>query len=232
MTNIRVNDRLTDIEIYKGGYEVALIKCSKCGKEYEETKELQGTETRCPSCKKKRAVCIIVGLGIVILFALYFTFSPKTVESGNGYKHQIGNFGACYYSDDKEYQCKKEATHRIKRPYSDSTLFSFCDEHWEEIGQWVFDDWANKDSDSSSSSKETDAKICAVKAVKDSLKVPLTAEFCSYSEMEATNLGGNKWKITGYVDAENTFGAMLREHWTVTLTLTDSGFTDYNVQFE
>lgn len=165
---------------------------------------------------------------------MYFIFSPKTVESGNGYKHQIGNFGPCYYSDDEDVQCKKEGTHLIKMPYSDSTLFSFCDEHWEKIGQSIFDDWSteSKSNYSSSSSKETDAKICAVKAVEDTLKAPSTAEFCSYSEMEATNLGGNEWKITGYVDAENSFGAMLREYWTVRLTLTDSGFTDYSVQFE
>ena len=212
---------------------MAIVKCSKCGKEYEEKKELQDIETSCPSCKKKRLMWIIAMLGIVIVLVLYFTFSPKTIESRNGYEHQIGNFGACYYSDDEDLQCKEEATHRIKSSYSDSILFSFCDKHWEEYGHFVFDDSSSsKVSSNSSSSKETDAKICAVKAVKDSLKAPSTAEFCSYTEMEATNLGGNEWKITGYVDAENSFGAMLREYWTVTLTLTDSGFTDYNVEFE
>lgn len=213
---------------------MAVVKCSKCGKEYEEIQDLQGKEPKCPSCRKKRnkkIATIVVGIGIVIALILYFIFSPKTVESRNGYKHQIGNFGPCYYFDDEDIQCKKEGTHRIKRPYSESE--AFCDEHWERIGRYVFDDWTiGSKNNSSSSSKETDAKICAVKAVEDTLKAPSTAEFCSYSEMEATNLGGNEWKITGYVDAENSFGAMLREYWTVRLTLTDSGFTDYSVQFE
>ena len=80
--------------------------------------------------------------------------------------------------------------------------------------------------------RTTDAKICAQKVVEDNLKSPSTAKFCKYAEMTAVNLGGNRWKITGYVDAQNSFGATLRENWTVTLTLTTSGFTDATVIFQ
>lgn len=84
---------------------------------------------------------------------------------------------------------------------------------------------------SSSNKSATDAKICAEKAVEDNLKSPSTAKFCKYTEMTATNLGGDKWKVTGYVDAQNSFGAVVRTNWTVTLTLTGSGFKDYSVKF-
>lgn len=84
---------------------------------------------------------------------------------------------------------------------------------------------------SSSNKSATDAKICAEKAVTDSLKSPSTAKFCKYTEMTATNLGGDRWKVTGYVDAQNSFGAVIRTNWTVTLTLTGKGFTDYQVDF-
>lgn len=70
----------------------------------------------------------------------------------------------------------------------------------------------------------TNAKVCARKAVEDSLKAPSTASFCSYTEMNATNLGGDKWMVTGYVDAQNSFGAMVRQYWSVTLILTKTGF--------
>lgn len=83
----------------------------------------------------------------------------------------------------------------------------------------------------SSYKSATDAKICAEKAVTDSLKSPSTAKFCKYTEMTATNLGGDRWKVTGYVDAQNSFGAVIRTNWTVTLTLTGKGFTDYQVDF-
>lgn len=43
--------------------------------------------------------------------------------------------------------------------------------------------------------------------VKDRLKAPSTAEF---SEEEATLLAGT-WTVNGNVDAENTFGAKIRE---------------------
>lgn len=89
----------------------------------------------------------------------------------------------------------------------------------------------NNTGNSNTSDRATDAKICAVKAVKDNLKSPSTAKFCKYTEMTATNLGGNEWKVSGYVDAQNSFGATMREHWVVTLMLTGSGFKDYTVTF-
>ena len=49
--------------------------------------------------------------------------------------------------------------------------------------------------------------------------------------MIAIDLGGNRWKVSGYVDAQNSFGATVRTNWTVTLTLTNSGFKDYDVKF-
>ena len=86
-------------------------------------------------------------------------------------------------------------------------------------------------STTSNYNTETNAKICAEKAVEDRLKAPSTAKFCSYSQMTATNLGGDKWRVSGYVDAQNSFGASLRQYWTVTLTLTKTGFKDYYVTF-
>ena len=64
------------------------------------------------------------------------------------------------------------------------------------------------------------------------LKSPSTAKFCSYSKATITYLGSDKYKIKGYVDAENSLGATLRKNFTVTLTLTSQGFKDYNVVFE
>lgn len=88
----------------------------------------------------------------------------------------------------------------------------------------------------SSSSKpiensETNAKICAEEYVRQNLKAPSTAKFCSYANMTATNITGRTWKVSGYVDAENSFGASIRTYWVVTLTLTNSGFKDATVSF-
>lgn len=83
---------------------------------------------------------------------------------------------------------------------------------------------SNSGAASSNYNTSTNAKVCAKKAVEDSLKAPSTASFCSFSEMNATNLGGDKWMVTGYVDAQNSFGTMVRQYWSVTLILTKNGF--------
>lgn len=74
--------------------------------------------------------------------------------------------------------------------------------------------------------KERDAWICAQDVVSNQLKSPSTADFCRYSEATIIDLGNNRYKIEGYVDAQNGFGAIIRSYFTVTLTLTDSGYKD------
>ncbi len=170
---------------------------------------------------------LVIVLCIAIVFVVVKIAGPRTVESGDGWKHQIADFKEqCDYVDLCE---SSSATHRIHHMFGNYGYY--CDECWERYGQDYFDRLADKDSKSSSSDEATDAKICAVKAVKDQLKSPSTADFCKYTEMTATNLGGDKWKITGWVDAQNSFGATIRENWTVTLTLTSSGFKDATVSF-
>ncbi|MBR2320269.1 MAG: hypothetical protein IKA50_05760 [Clostridia bacterium] len=75
------------------------------------------------------------------------------------------------------------------------------------------------------------AIVCAEMAVEERLKSPSTAKFCPSYEMTATNLGGDNWKVTGYVDAQNSFGAEVREYWTVTFTLTKEGYKNCSVSF-
>lgn len=178
-----------------------------------------------PTNNKRRIIKWSILAIIVIGFVVWRIVAPKTVESGNGWKHQVGNFGQC-----EMYDCENNATQRYWAGWGVGGRY--CDEHWESYGQDMFNRLAEKSNKGNSSSKATDAKICAEKAVKDQLKSPSTATFCKYTEMTATNLEGNKWKITGYVDAQNSYGATVRENWTVILTLTDSGFKDYTVTFD
>ena len=75
-----------------------------------------------------------------------------------------------------------------------------------------------------SSDPKIDAWVCAQDVVESRLKAPSTADFCSYPEATVTDLGNNEYRIEGYVDAQNSFGATIRSHFTVTLTLTGSGY--------
>lgn len=210
--------------------------CPKCNVRYVKYDDTQDKDTGSkavqqvkPVSQKKHKVWLIIFVLLLCGFIVWKIVGPKTIESGNGYSHQVWNFKEeCDY----EGLCHSEnATHRIHHFFGDYGYY--CDECWERFdGQESFDRLAKKSSKSSSSSRETDAKICAKKAVEDQLKSPSTAKFCKYTEMTATNLGGNKWKVSGYVDAQNSFGATLRNNWTVTLTLTTSGFTDATVTFK
>lgn len=168
-------------------------------------------------------------LGILLLsvavVVVYKTAIVRTVESGNGYKHQIGHFGACDYA---RWNNCEEATHRI---CYNGWKQNYCENCWEKFGKENFEGFAYSSNKPSSSDDATDAKVCAKKVVEDNLKAPSTAKFCSFTEMEAKDLGGKRWEVSGYVDAQNSFGATVRQYWTVTLTLTETGFKDYSIDF-
>jgi hypothetical protein len=73
---------------------------------------------------------------------------------------------------------------------------------------------------------EFDAVVVAEKVVKSKLKSPSTAEFCKHREYTIT-CSGDTWTIKGYVDAQNSFGATLRNNFTVKITFTSS--TKYTI---
>lgn len=77
-----------------------------------------------------------------------------------------------------------------------------------------------------SGDRKRDAWVCAIDVVENRLKSPSTADFCSYPEATITDLGNNRYRIKGYVDAQNSFGATIRSNFTVTLTLTESGYKE------
>ena len=60
-----------------------------------------------------------------------------------------------------------------------------------------------------------EAVIYCENAIKDRLKAPTTAEFSS----RAT--GSNPWTVTGTVDSENSFGAMVRAEFGCTVSISE-----------
>ena len=79
---------------------------------------------------------------------------------------------------------------------------------------------SKSDSDSYGHDK-FDAFVAAKSVVKDNLKSPSTAKFCSTNDAAITR-SGNTWTISGWVDAQNSFGATLRNNFTVKITFTSS----------
>lgn len=54
------------------------------------------------------------------------------------------------------------------------------------------------------------AEIMCEEFVKDRLKAPATAEF---SNQRAESIGDQRWDVTGTVDSENSFGALIRSNY-------------------
>jgi hypothetical protein len=88
-----------------------------------------------------------------------------------------------------------------------------------------------------SSSRSTEdlkinAWIAAQQFVEQRLKAPSTAEYGSlwdgtYQNPDdcVTNLGGGSYRVVGWVDAQNSFGAKIRSHFVVSLSTTNGGKT-------
>ncbi len=68
-----------------------------------------------------------------------------------------------------------------------------------------------------------DIKVIAEQEVEERLKAPSTAKF---SNIEVTKTGST-WVVTGYVDAQNSFGAMIRNRFRVEIK--DNGYPKYTV---
>lgn len=64
-----------------------------------------------------------------------------------------------------------------------------------------------------------DAIAAAEHVVKDNLKSPSSAKFCSSDECKVKR-DKNTWTVSGWVDADNSFGASIRNDFTVKITFT------------
>lgn len=58
------------------------------------------------------------------------------------------------------------------------------------------------------------ARVMCEKFVKDRLKAPASAEFAPGSETHTLAKGKGAYKITSWVDSQNSFGAMIRTNYT------------------
>lgn len=74
---------------------------------------------------------------------------------------------------------------------------------------------SSRSSGSSYSSSEIESGVytLAKKCVKNHLKSPSSAKFCSMSDCEFEKGSGNTYIMAGTVESENSYGAMLTETW-------------------
>ena len=58
--------------------------------------------------------------------------------------------------------------------------------------------------------------------VKERLKAPSTAKFPLFRQVNVTDLGGGRFRVSAYVDAQNSFGAQIRTNYTCVVKGEDS----------
>lgn len=141
--------------------------------------------------------------------------------------------GICAYNESKCASCHEKLG---TEPWGS---YKVCIDCYNELSEKRIKNEQNSNSNNKSSqvpssnkgSRSSDAWVCAQDIAKSSLRSPSTAKFCSYVDASITCTGGNDYTVSGYVDAENGFGATVRSYFTVTLTLTEKGYTNGYVSF-
>jgi hypothetical protein len=103
--------------------------------------------------------------------------------------------------------------HRNRHYLSVGVLIVFC---LLALGSTDSDDGASSIPDHDEVSAYT---ICQ-QFVEDGLKAPRTAKFPWGASDRTVHLGGGKYRVRAYVDAQNSFGAMIRSNFDCTVQWT------------
>lgn len=88
--------------------------------------------------------------------------------------------------------------------------------------------WQSGGSNNSTQVDGTEANIMCQQLVTDRLKAPSTAKFSDFTNTQVYNIQGqpNTFRAIGYVDAQNSFGAMLRSNYTCDIRYNSGEWAD------
>lgn len=102
------------------------------------------------------------------------------------------------------------------------------------LGIWILSLITNS-PDMGSDDRKVDAWVSAKHVVESNLKSPSTAKFPFSSNSDGvsiTELENGKWRVRGWVDAENGFGAKIRSNFSVDINLNGSTYTYENLNID
>lgn len=118
---------------------------------------------------------------------------------------------------------------------------------YKELAKLEPDNQTYKDKIATYEAKQKEAKASAAKCgsgnyhdaffygkefVKRNLKAPRSAKFGGYRNSSVQHYAGCKFVVSGYVDSQNSFGAMLRSNYSVTLTPNGLNWTLLDIQIQ
>lgn len=158
-----------------------------------------------------------------------------TLSHGTGYSAWKTTDGAEYISS--YYSLSKNGEIIYDNPEND------LDAELEEFFGMPYDEWLEKQSTDrviTVSDQDEDywnAVAAAQKLVKSELKSPSTAQFPAAADAYSVSRDEANWIVSGYVDAQNSFGAVIRENWTASFKMKEQSnsqysLTEYTVTFD
>jgi hypothetical protein len=78
---------------------------------------------------------------------------------------------------------------------------------------WIMGSLSGNNPSPSPDSDKFGAYFYSKEFVKEQLRAPSTAKFCDFDEARISSNGANSYTVVGWVDAQNGFGAMLRNRF-------------------
>ena len=177
-----------------------------------------------PFKKGKRKIYIIL---LVLIFAIPIgglggVFFGGRVIKGDYADHKCAVKG-----------CSEKASYYVgsffnpigSNPYYCSNHLMEAKETMKKNEVVVYESSGHKSDEDAFGHTKYNAAAVAEATVKAQLKSPKSAKFCSANEMTIT-YNESTWTISGWVDAQNSFGATVRSNFTVKITYTsDNNYT-------
>lgn len=151
-----------------------------------------------------------------------------TMEHGIGFSNWESTSGSRYESS--YYSLKKDGEEIYDNPEND------LETQLEQDLGMPYNEWLelqkNKVTETEISSSHPNywaAVTAAQNLVKDELRSPSTARFPVSGDAYIVVKTGTQWSVAGYVDAQNGYGATVREQWTASFEMSDPSGSQYTI---
>ena len=185
---------------------VAVIFCAKGIGKLRDMKLERLTPT-----KKFKVAKFFTGISLVIIFIAGLLALSLMIYTS--YKQNYLGYKSGDYSQYACNDCDKPADGGSWIFYGNEEDY-YCKNHFDERKK-AFEEARKNNSNKQDIVVYSEAKDI----VKSKLKSPSTAQFGSISETKITSIN-NTWTVSGWVDAQNSFGATIRSKYTVQITFT------------
>ena len=224
--------------------------CKRCGdKEGEPLEHVWAEATavsprQCVLCGKTNGGAEIDGTWERKLEVGYWQYVLNTakgtysiVQVGKDYSDKLGEYKMHAISDtrlsDGTYILEMTGDGKLKVTDSNAGTSKLYTRKSNSTAAMEYDNTGNAALGEKNENRHDDtmAFSCAKEIVKGDLKAPSTAKFCQQGDAKIYHLGNGTYCVIGWVDAENSYGAMLRTEYIVTYDATENGYKNAGVQY-